>query len=98
MYVQGGTQSGYYTTFQLPGYIADTDDLRAFLRELWDYRYVDLYEDIDDDRPVGKLANAIDRLISFLIEHDLALAHRRLLFIGWALALASAPTIEGWAP
>jgi hypothetical protein len=47
---------------------------------------------------VGQLANTIDRLLSFLVEHDPALAHRRLLYLGWALALASAPTIEGWAP
>jgi hypothetical protein len=89
---------GYYTVFQLPADLADADDLRALLQELWSYRYSELYEDADDGRPVGQLANAVDRLLSFLLEHDPALAHHRLLYLGWALALASVPTIEGWAP
>jgi len=89
---------GYYTAFQLPDDVADAADLHALLQELWDYRYDNLYEDADARRPVGNLATAIERLITFLVSHDPTLAHRRLLYLGWALALASAPTIAGWTP
>jgi hypothetical protein len=89
---------GYYPTFRLPDDLANADALRLLLRELWDYRYIELYEKREDGRAPGDLVEAVNNIITLLAEHTPAIGHQRLLFVGWALALAASPTIKGWAP
>src|SRR5581483_6363413 len=89
---------GYYPSFQLPDDLTSEDALRKLLSDLWDYRYDQLYEDSADDRPSGDLVQACQRLIQFLAADNPSQGHHRLLYMGWALAQAAAPTVAGWAP
>jgi streptomycin 6-kinase len=93
------SQRGYYSTFQLPGYLKDAEALRSLLGELWTYRYDDLYEDEADDRPLeDDLMAACKRIVRFLVTQESEKGHQRLLYLGWTLALSTLPTIEAWLP
>jgi hypothetical protein len=89
---------GYYPSFRLPDDLTDADGLHVLLSELWAYRYEQLYENVADLRPLGDLMQACQCLITFLAGDNPAQGHHRLLYMGWALAQAAAPTVAGWAP
>jgi hypothetical protein len=74
------------------------EELRALLNQLWGARYPDLYESVDDGRPVESVQEAVAHLLTFLHEHQPALGHRRLLYLGWGMAQAVAPNMEYFQP
>ena len=84
---------GYYPDFQLPNGVIIAEPLHELLQELWSYRYDELYDDKDDGRVTEELWKVCDRLITFFVTYDSDQSHRRLVYLGWALALASAPKI-----
>ena len=70
------------------------EPLRELLQELWSYCYDELCDDRDDGRVTGDFWEDCDRLITFLETDDPSLGHRRLVYLGWSLALAAAATIK----
>ena len=87
------SHQGYYPDFQLPNGVVIVEPLHELLQELWSYRYDELYDDEDDNRITGVLEEVCRRLITFFVKYDPVQSHRRLVYLGWALALAAAPKI-----
>jgi hypothetical protein len=89
---------GYYREFKLPAWFEGPRELEQLLQRLWGHSYPELYEEPQPDRPVGSMDAAEEDVLAFLGDTGEPFAHRRHIYMAWAFALASRPTVRSWAP
>ncbi|PSB39731.1 hypothetical protein C7B69_01735 [filamentous cyanobacterium Phorm 46] len=85
---------GHYTEFKLPKNLDIPEKLKETLQAVWDRQYRDLYErggksDVE--------AAFVEVLTAFGMPND-AISHQRYVYMAYAMALASQPTIKHYFP
>lgn len=81
-----GTNEGYYPRFELPSWFDGPEPLRALLGTLWSEKYFELYE---NDDSTHRTRDAFVAVVDALWDEGGRPGHRRLLWMGYALALAA---------
>jgi hypothetical protein len=89
---------GYYTEFRLPPWFEVPDSLRRLLETAFAQRYEELYEKVDGPQGGPTLRGTLDELVDALWGQGGGTGHRRFVYLGLALALASRPTMERHEP
>ncbi len=79
----------FYNTFRLPKWFNGPDILRTTLLDVSKTRYYDLYEDDTNDRT----SEAFERVLSIFGLPEESVSHRRYVYLGLTMALATRPTL-----
>lgn len=77
------------SNFQLPQWFDGPESLQVALREVWETKYDDLYEDdatAETDEAFGSVLLAFG-------QPDTIVSHKRYVYMGLAIALAARPTL-----
>ena len=82
------------SNFQLPQWFEGPEALQVTLREVWETKYEELYEDDATD----EIYEAFRSVLAIISEPDSAVSHKRYVYMGLAMALAARPTLTDRFP
>jgi hypothetical protein len=90
-----GTVDGYFPRFELPSWFDGPDELKNLLAMLWGRAFFEIDDHADR---TYRLHDAFVAIVEMLWGNGRALGHRRLLWMGYALALAASHTVRRHRP
>lgn len=87
-----------YTSFRIAPGLSVPPALEGTLRGAWDKKYYDFYE-LPQGAPGGHwLEDVVNSILSLMGDPLEPEAHRRFVYMGWALGLSIQPTITAYRP